>query len=187
MTRANKDCPVYIKTPKGTEVEEGYCIQAVGNLYGFSSADQNFSIEVDKCVTEMGYINTPWDHKLFYKWINCHRSKRRLSLVRIRRRHTRMGCPYQELQQAQIYSNRLYRQGVRRNQHTHDDQFNYYMDHTRMITEIVEEANATGAKEEKLPYPMGKLPLSKKDCATEDQKQECAKYPYRRVVGQLIH
>ena len=26
-----------------------------------------------------------------------------------------------------------------------------------------------------------------KDCAPEDQKQECAKYPYRRVVGQLMY
>ena len=64
---------------------------------------------------------------------------------------------------------------------THDGQFNYYMDQTRMITEIVK-----GAKEENLPYPMGNLSLSKKDCATEDQKQECAKYPYRRVVGMII-
>ena len=28
------------------------------------------SIEFDKCVKEMGYLNTPWDLKLFYKWIN---------------------------------------------------------------------------------------------------------------------
>ena len=32
------------------------------------------------------------------------------------------------------------------------------MDQTRMITEIIKEANLTGAKEEKLPYPMGNLP-----------------------------
>ena len=70
---------------------------------------------------------------------------------------------------------------------THDDQFNYYMDQTRMITEIIKEAILTGAKEEKLRYPIGNLPLSKKDCATEDQKKECAKYPYRRVVGQLMY
>ena len=31
VTRANKDYPVYIKTPKGMEVEDGYCIQAVGH------------------------------------------------------------------------------------------------------------------------------------------------------------
>ena len=61
------------------------------------------------------------------------------------------------------------------------------MDQRRRITEIVKEANLTGAKEEKLQYFMDHLPVSKKDCATEDQKQECAKYPYRRVVGQLIY
>ena len=44
-----------------------------------------------------------------------------------------------------------------------------------MITEIIKEGNLTGAKEEKLPYPMGNLPLSKKDSATEDQKKECTK------------
>ena len=43
---------------------------AVANLYGFPAAGQNFSIEFDKCVKEMGFINTPWDLKLFYKWIN---------------------------------------------------------------------------------------------------------------------
>ena len=51
--------------------DHGYCIQAVGNLYGFPPAGQNFSIEFDKCVKEMGYLNTPWDLKLFYKWINA--------------------------------------------------------------------------------------------------------------------
>ena len=61
------------------------------------------------------------------------------------------------------------------------------MDQTRMITEIVKEANLTEAKEEKLPYPMSNLSLSKRHCATEDQRQEHAKYPYRRVVGQLMY
>ena len=61
VTRANKDYPVYIKTPQGLELDgpAGYCIQAVGNLYGFPPAGQNFSIEFDKCVKEMGYLNTP--------------------------------------------------------------------------------------------------------------------------------
>ena len=54
------------------DVPAGYCIQTVGNLYGFPPAGQNFSIEfvIDKCVKEMGYLNTPWDLKLFYKLIN---------------------------------------------------------------------------------------------------------------------
>ena len=55
VTCANKDCPVYIKTPQGLEMDvpTGYCIQAVGNLYGFPPAGQNISIKFDKCVKEM--------------------------------------------------------------------------------------------------------------------------------------
>ena len=49
ITRAKKDYPVFIKTPKGIEIPPGMCIQAVGNLYGFPPAGQNFSIEFDKC------------------------------------------------------------------------------------------------------------------------------------------
>ena len=56
-----------------------------------------------------------------------------------------------------------------------------------MISEIVKEANLTGAKDKKVPYRLGNLPLSKNDCATDDQKAECTKYPYRRVVGQLMY
>ena len=72
VTRANKDYPVYIKTPQGLEMDvpAEYCIQAVGNLYEFPPAGQNFSIEFDKCVKKMGYLNTPWYLKLFYKWLN---------------------------------------------------------------------------------------------------------------------
>ena len=70
---------------------------------------------------------------------------------------------------------------------THDADFNYYMDQTRMVSEIVKEANLTGAKDEKLLHPMGNLPLPKNDCATDEQKTECTKYPYRRVAGQLMY
>ena len=61
VTRANKDYPVYIKTPQGLEIDvpAGYCIQAVGNLYEFPPAGQNFGIEFDKCVKKMGFLNTP--------------------------------------------------------------------------------------------------------------------------------
>ena len=52
-----------------------------------------------------------------------------------------------------------------------------------MITEIIKEAKLTGAKDERLPYPIGNDPLSKADSATEEHKFECSKYPYRRVVG----
>ena len=68
ITRANKDFPVLIITPQGYDVPPGFCIQAVGNLYGFPPAGQNFSIEFYKCLRECGYKNTPLDLKLFFKW-----------------------------------------------------------------------------------------------------------------------
>ena len=158
------------------EVEECYCIQAVDNLSGFPPAGQNFSIEFDKCVKEMGYINTPWDLKLFYNWINekpifviAHNDDFRWfgsedvthewdALIKNFNKHKYAvtDCTNNEFIGINI---------------THDDQFNYYMDQTRMIKEIVNEANIIGAKEEKLPYPIGNLPLSKMDCATEDKSK----------------
>ena len=68
VTRANPDYPEYIKTPEGYTIPKGTCMQAVGNLYGFPTAGQNFSLEFDKCVKECGYTNTPWDLKFFIKW-----------------------------------------------------------------------------------------------------------------------
>ncbi len=61
------------------------------------------------------------------------------------------------------------------------------MDQSRMIEEITKEMNLTGAKGEQLPYPVDGPALSKADNATEDQKAECGKYPYRRIVGQLMY
>ena len=58
------------------------------------------------------------------------------------------------------------------------------MDQTRKITEIIKEAHLTGAKDERLPYPLGNAALFKLDSATEEQKKE---YRYRRVVGQLMY
>ena len=58
---------------------------------------------------------------------------------------------------------------------TRDADFNYYMDQTRMITEIIKEAKLTGAKDERLPYPIGNDQISKADLATEEQKSECFK------------
>ena len=50
------------------QARPGFVIKAIGNLYGFPPAVQNFSIEFDKCLAEAGYENTPWDLKLFFKW-----------------------------------------------------------------------------------------------------------------------
>ena len=56
-----------------------------------------------------------------------------------------------------------------------------------MITEILKEAKLTGAKDERLPYSIGNDPISKADSAMEEQKFECSKYPYRKVMGQLMY
>ena len=52
VTLANEDYPVFIKVPQGFQISPGMCIQAVGNLYGFPPAGQNFSKEFDRCVKE---------------------------------------------------------------------------------------------------------------------------------------
>ena len=70
VTGANKDYQVFIKTPKGFRAPQGMCIQAAGNLHGFPPAGQNFSIEFDRCVNIVGYVITPWDLKLLYRWVN---------------------------------------------------------------------------------------------------------------------
>jgi hypothetical protein len=70
---------------------------------------------------------------------------------------------------------------------SHDEDFNYYMDQSRMIDAIVKEANMDGAPDAKLPYPLDGPALSKADCATEDQKAACSRYPYCKMVGQLIY
>jgi hypothetical protein len=62
------------------------------------------------------------------------------------------------------------------------------MDQERMIKAIVEEAHIQGDRDEKLPYPITGNALSKMDCpTTPEEKLKCSKYPYRKVVGQLMY
>ena len=62
------------------------------------------------------------------------------------------------------------------------------MNQQRMIDDILKELNVTGAKGERLPYPMDLPKISRKDNASSVSEQiECGKYPYRRVVGQLMY
>ena len=65
----------------------------------------------------------------------------------------------------------------------HDEEYNYYMDQSRMVDSILREANMTGSRDEHLPYPLSGQNLSKLDNATDDERPSCAKYPYRRVKG----
>ena len=70
---------------------------------------------------------------------------------------------------------------------TRDEQFNYFMNQTRMIEDIVTEAKMKNARDEDLPYPLQGEKLSKNDNATAENEAECKKFPYRRIIGQLMY
>lgn len=196
ITRANPSFPVFINTPQGYQRRPGFVVQAVGNLYGFPPAGQNFSIEFDKCLAEAGYKNTPWDLKLFFKWtpnkkpmmIIAHSDDFRWfgpeeylhewdNVVKIFNRH---GYQVTDATDKEFVGIKIQR----------DENNNYTMDQHRMLDLILKEANMTGAKDEHLPYPNDtqQPPLSREDGAkTDEEKLRAAKYPYRRVVGQLMY
>jgi hypothetical protein len=68
-TKNNPHYEFFMHPPKAYAIGPDQVIKAVGNLYGFHPAGQNFSIEFGKCVKEYGYNNTQWDLKLFFKWV----------------------------------------------------------------------------------------------------------------------
>ena len=194
VTRANKDFPIYVKTPQGYEdqVPIGFVLQAVGNLYGFPPAGRNFSNAFDVVIYECGYSHTPWDHKFFFKWM-----KGKPILIIAHSDDFRWFGPAELLSEWTLLCNTF-------NEHRYkvtnctdkefvgiriqcDEHFNYYADQSRMIEEITKEMNLTGAKGELLPYPIDGPSLSKADNASDDEKAECNKFPYRRVVGQLMY
>ena len=53
---------------------------------------------------------------------------------------------------------------------THGADFNYCMDQTRIIAEIIKEAKLTEAKDKRLSYPIGNDPILRAGSATEEQK-----------------
>ena len=192
VTLANPDYPVHIKTPQGYIIKPNHCIQAVGNLYGFPPAGQNFSKEFDRCVKECGYNNTPWDLKFFYKWISG-----KPIIIIAHSDDFRWFGPKEYLNEWDILVKTFNKHKYEVTDATtkefvgihiyHDEEYNYYMDQTRMINSIIADANMTGAPDAKLPYPIDGPNLSKADCATDEQKQTCSKYPFRKVVGQLMY
>ena len=70
-----------------------------------------------------------------------------------------------------------------------DKDHNYYMDQTRIINEILKEAHMLNEKDGRLQYPNPKKEkrVSREDNATEINEKESKKYPYRRVIGQLMY
>jgi hypothetical protein len=192
VTRSNPDYAVFIHDPQGYEIPKGMCIQAIGNLYGFPPAGQNFSLAFDKCVTECGYKNTPWDLKFFYKWKN-----NKPMLLIVHSDDFRWFGDARDMSEWQLlvdtFEKHKYKvSDVTDNefvgiQITRDDNYNYFMNQMRMIDDILSETQMKQAKDKRLPYPLQGPPLSKLDNATEANYAECQKFPYRRIVGQLMY
>ena len=192
VTRGDMEFPVFIKTPEGYTIPHGMCIQAVGNCYGFPTSGQRFSKALDRILFLCGYHHTPWDQKFFYKWIGddililvAHSDDFRwfgltkhliewdvLLKTFNEHKYNVTDCTEKEFVGIRI---------------TYDENFNYFMDQSRMIEEILEGNGMKNTKEESLPYPLDKLSLSRKDNATPLELKECKKFPYRRVVGQLMY
>ena len=61
------------------------------------------------------------------------------------------------------------------------------MNQKRKIDEIMTVAQMKNAKDARLPYPIKGKSLSKLDNATEKNYEECQRFPYRRVIGQLMY
>jgi hypothetical protein len=190
---ANPDFPVHIKTPQGYNIAPSMCIQAIGNVYGFPPAGQNFSKEFDKCLQEAGYKNTPWDPKFFFKWI-----KGKPIIVIAHSDNFRWFGPPELISEWNLlvstFNKHKYEVTDATNKEFvgihiyHDEHFNYFMDHERMINAITAEAEIGGDKDEKLPYPLTDNALSKMNCpVTPEHKHKCSQYPYRIEVGQLMY
>ena len=192
VTRQNPKYPVYITKPQGYDVPEGMCIQATGNLYGFPPAGQNFSKEFDKCVKECGYLNTPWDLKFFYKWVDdspilliVHSDDFRWFGAKKHMNHWQIlvnNFEQHKYKVSDVTEDEFVGINI-----TRDDKYNYYMDQTRMIDDILSDHQMKNANDEKLPYPLDGEKLSKLDNATDKNIEECKRFPYRRIVGQLMY
>ena len=71
---------------------------------------------------------------------------------------------------------------------TTDEQGNYYLDQKMSIESVVKAAKVSGAKVQKLPYPLDGLSQSKADNAkNEAEANEVAKTLFRAIVGMLSY
>ena len=146
-----------------TNIENG----VVNTPYEYTG--QNFSKEFDKCVTECGFKNTPWDLKFFIKWKNNRPTAHSDDF--------RVFCDKRDLSEwdaliINFNKHKYYKvtdcsdKGFVGIRIIKDNEYNYYMDQHRMIDDILKELNVTGAKGERLPYPMDLPKISRLDNAS---------------------
>ena len=84
-----------------------------------------------------------------------------------------------------VQSQGLYKGAILGINVTTDEQGNYYLDQKKSIESAVKAAKVSGAKVQKLPYPLDGPSLSKAD--NEVEANEVAKTPYRAIVGMLSY
>ena len=71
---------------------------------------------------------------------------------------------------------------------TLDEKGNFYLDQKNLRESAVKAAKVSGAKVQKLPYPLDGPLLSKADNAkTEAEANDMANIPYRAIVGMLSY
>jgi hypothetical protein len=150
----------------------------------------NSNLKSSCCVKECGYNNTPWE--LLFKWING------LPLLLIAHSDEYCWCGSStmthewDLLVATFNAHNYEITDASNNEFvginiSADEGMNYYIDQTRMVEAILTEAGMKGVRYELLPYPMSGPSLSKLDNATDEERPICAKYPYRRVIGQVMY
>ena len=180
VTPGSKDFMLCMATPEGIIAPKGMVLQVLGNLYGLPSSGRNFSKAVDAIVLKLGYKNTPYDPKFFCKWIDgmpilvvfhsddfrwCgppHLLSEWDSLVAAfeASRYKVKDCTKEPFVGINV---------------TSDEKGNFYLDQKKLIESAVKAAKVSGAKVQKLPYPLDGPSLSKADNAkTEAEANDMA-------------
>ena len=194
VTPGSKEFMLCIATPPGIIAPKGMILQVLGNLYGLPSSGRNFSKAVDLIVAKCGYKSTPYDPKFFCKWIDGMPI-----LVMFHSDDFRWSGPPHLLAEWDIlvaaFEAARYKVkdctkepfvGINV---TSDTQGNYYLDQKDKIEGLVKAARVTGAKVQKLPYPLDGPSLSNADNAKDAaEAAECAsRVQYRQLIGMLSY
>lgn len=195
------DTPVAIHTPQGWYCPPGFVFMAIGNLYGGRTAANNFGKSFDSCVDKAGFVTTPWDPKLFWKWHNdgtitlliAHSDDFR---VFASTQHSDEYDKFVEVLKTKKYTVKETTDkpfvGIRITQMVDGS---YSMDQAQYKQMIIESVPCyEEIPVQSLPHPTDCSPLTKADRASElkaagnlsaADEAKLKAFPYRRIVGEL--
>ena len=194
MTPRSKEFVLCIATPPGIIAPKGMILQVLGNLYGLQLSGRNFSKAVDLIVGKCGYKSTHYDPKFFCKWIGGMPI-----LVMFHSDDFRWSGPPHLLAEWSILVAAFEAARYKVKDCTKEPfvginvtsgtQGNYYLDQKDKIEGLVKAARGTGAKVQKLPYPLDRPSLSNVDNAKDAaEAAECAsRVQYRQLIGMLSY